>query len=204
MEICAFAFIMAYIDLIRGTNGKIRKVDETEFLPRFNIIGNKIGRLFVKEFAYKKNRVYYYKCICDCGKECIKRSSYLLNNKLYPHKSCGCWHTEITVSRSIKHGMTKSATFKAWLEIKQRCYNPLNSSYKNYGERGITVCDRWLHSFENFLADMGERPTSKHSIDRIDVNGNYEPSNCRWATNKEQCNNRRNNVTIEYKGKQKH
>ena len=84
--------------------------------------------------------------------------------------------------------------------MKQRCFNPKTAQYKNYGQRGITVCQRWLDSFDNFLADMGIAPSGM-SIDRVDVNGNYEPANCKWAANKEQQNNRRNNHRIEFNGK---
>ena len=88
----------------------------------------------------------------------------------------------------------------AWQAMNRRCYNPKCPDYQDYGARGITVCERWRDSFENFLADMGPRPSSKHSIDRIDVNGNYEPSNCRWATLKEQLRNQRRNPRYEFRG----
>lgn len=87
------------------------------------------------------------------------------------------------------------------MHIKDRCCNPSTKNYYNYGGRGVTICDRWESSFENFLEDMGRAPSLKHSIDRIDNNGNYEPSNCRWATQKEQLNNTRVNRRIEYNGK---
>ncbi len=104
------------------------------------------------------------------------------------------------------HGMSKgkgrrmSKLYQTWAEIKQRCLNPKSCNYPNYGARGVTVCDRWL-TFENFAADMGEPPTPKHSIDRIDNSKGYEPGNCRWATVKEQANNRRSNRLVTCRGK---
>jgi hypothetical protein len=88
--------------------------------------------------------------------------------------------------------MTETPEYKTWGNIRQRCYNPKHISYKYYGAMGVTVCDRWEKSFENFFADMGKRPSRDHSIDRKNPNGNYQPDNCRWATEKEQQNNRRN------------
>ena len=103
-----------------------------------------------------------------------------------------------------KHGHTvgsrKTPEYSSWHGIKARCYKPHNSRYSSYGGRGITMCDRWINSFENFLEDMGSKPTPKHSIDRIDVNGNYEPSNCRWATMEQQMLNKQNSKVITYKG----
>lgn len=145
----------------------------------------------------KQNGTYiaYWLCRCKCGKE-----TYLPTGNFYKDriKSCGC------LKNVDRHGMSKlnnkHPIYDAWSTMKQRCLNPKNSNYYNYGGRGISVCDRWLESFENFYADMGGKPTPKHSIDRIDVNGNYEPNNCKWATWDEQANNKRSNVMLELKG----
>jgi len=101
----------------------------------------------------------------------------------------------------ITHGQTCSFEYISWIGMFQRCNNPNDRGYSNYGGRGIKVCDRWFQSFENFLADMGKKPTPSHTIDRIDNDGNYTPENCRWATMQEQCRNRRNNRRITFQGK---
>ena len=102
----------------------------------------------------------------------------------------------------MKHGMTGTRIYKIWCKIKERCYNPNNRSYKNYGSRGITVCDEWRDDFQAFYDwAMSNGYADELTIDRISVNGNYEPSNCRWATNKEQCNNKRNNHILTYNEK---
>jgi hypothetical protein len=98
------------------------------------------------------------------------------------------------------HGKTASPEYEVWCGIKKRCYNARTVGYKNYGGRGITVCDSWLHDFAAFLADMGERPTPFHSIERVNNDGNYEPSNCRWGTRIEQNNNKRNNARLVVNG----
>lgn len=105
---------------------------------------------------------------------------------------------------SVTHGEAKkSKEYEAWCKIKGRCFNPNNKSFYNYGGRGVTVCDRWRLSFTNFLEDVGRAPSPKHSIDRIDNSGNYEPGNVRWATDIQQANNKRNNRFVEYKGQVK-
>jgi hypothetical protein len=96
--------------------------------------------------------------------------------------------------------MWKSPEYRAWQKMKDRCLNPKNKYFHHYGGRGITVCARWLESFQNFYADMGPRPFAKHSIDRVNNNGNYEPGNCQWRSRRAQNNNRRTNIVIEFNG----
>ena len=119
--------------------------------------------------------------------------------------SCGCLQKEISTARVVKyntkHGRHRTPEYNSWQGMKARCYTKTNPKYKDYGARGIKVCDRWLNSFENFLADMGEKPSPKHSIDRIDVNGDYCPENCRWATIEEQQNNMRKSLRITHNGR---
>jgi len=100
------------------------------------------------------------------------------------------------MARPISHGMSETPEHIAWLNMKSRCFNPNNKQYSDYGGRGITICDRWLNSSQNFLADMGTKPSPKHSLDRIDNNADYSPKNCRWATKAEQVNNKRNNKPL--------
>lgn len=147
-----------------------------------------------------------WSCICTCGTERRVKTQSLREGT---STSCGCSHRELTSKRfkgqthTIKHGHARnqksSPEYKSWGSMRHRCFNKNNISYKYYGGRGITVCERW-NKFENFLKDMGRRP-SKHSLERIDNNKGYGPENCRWATNLDQANNKRNNKYLTYKGK---
>ena len=104
----------------------------------------------------------------------------------------------------LKHGMYGKPEYNAYTQMKQRCYNIKHKRYKNYGERGIIVCDRWLYSFQNFIEDIGKKPCKNYSLDRIDINGNYEPNNCRWSTDYEQSTNKQNTVMYEINGVKLH
>lgn len=167
-------------------------------------IGDKIGRLTILEKETRningKNRFFCF-CQCDCGNSLwVRMDSIGLEYR--KTRSCGCYGRENSSILKSTHNQTKTITYKSWFSMKQRCYNPKNKSYKNYGARGIVVCDRWIHSFENFLNDMGERPSLSFSLDRIDSNGMYEPSNCKWSTMEEQQNNKRNSVKIKINNKE--
>lgn len=158
-----------------------------------DLVGQRFGRLLVKEFGgVYKNRRYHWDCICDCGNTVRVVRDNLVNGHT---QSCGCLSLEL----KTKHGKSKSRDYYIYHMMIQRCYNPKDSGYKWYGGRGVTVCGRWLESFENFYEDMGKRPKGM-SLDRKDNDGNYEPSNCRWATKEEQHSNTRSNVWLNHDG----
>lgn len=165
-----------------------------------DITGQRYGRLVVQGPVAAIKRKYHWHCICDCGTSC-EVSMYNLKNG--NTKSCGCLHKQIvsaTIAKTnLTHSHSFSKTYESWIGMKSRCNNPNASNYHNYGGRGIAVCDSWS-DFENFLADMGERPEGT-SIGRINVNGNYEPTNCRWETAKEQGCAMRTNILMSFDGR---
>ncbi len=134
-----------------------------------------------------RNRKRHYLRRCKCGTEITGSLTYVLLGK---SKSCGC----LNVINHTKHGMSNTMVHNIWGGMIQRCTNQKATAWKYYGGRGITICDRWAYSFENFFSDMGNPPSKKHSIDRINNDGNYEPGNCRWATASQQAKNRRRKI----------
>lgn len=169
--------------------------------PRLKLDGMTFGRLLVIKEVSVYCGASMWLCKCICGKEVIKKGALI---KCGAIKSCGCLSIETTIKNSTKHGQSlnnnKTKEYNAWQAMKMRCYQVNSKGYCNYGGRGIKVCDSWLNSFQNFFEDMGKKPTIEHSLDRIDVNGDYELSNCRWATRKEQGQNLRKTIIIECKG----
>lgn len=157
--------------------------------------GERYGRLTVKEFAGAGRSTDNYLTICDCGNSRIVDAPNLKSGRV---DSCGCLGRERHLAAVRTHGYTKTRTYRVWYGLKQRCNNPNAPNYRNYGARGITVCERW-QTFENFLSDMCECPPGL-TIERIDNNGNYGPENCRWATEIEQHRNTRRNINVTVNG----
>lgn len=162
--------------------------------PGIPEVGTRFSRWTLLERVMIGQRTHWV-CRCDCG---VQRTVAQGNLKSGASKSCGCLQRELNSTRSATHGLSNTRTYRIWKGIIKRCENPSASGYYKYGGRGIRVCDRWRTDYLHFLHDMGECPEGR-SIDRVDCNGNYEPSNCRWATPKTQANNTRRNVLFEGK-----
>lgn len=171
-----------------------------------DLTGRRFSRLRVIESAPTRvepsgAKATVWLCQCDCGTVKEVRAAGLKSGST---TSCGCYQAERTAEVSFRHGKAKrrrpSVEYTTWTRMITRCTNANLPGYADYGGRGITVCDRWRHSFQAFLDDMGLRPSPSHSLDRRDNNRGYEPDNCHWATDIEQCNNRRSTYHYQYQG----
>jgi hypothetical protein len=162
--------------------------------------GDRYGRLTIIREDKKKEKSRWFLCKCDCGDEKSLRLNDLRRGSI---KSCGCLLRETSAARKIKHGACETRLYSIWAHMKQRCLNEDNQDYKYYGGRGIIVCKEWMdfQSFNVWAIENGYDDSL--TIDRIDNNGNYEPSNCRWSSREDQVNNTRKTINICYEGKTK-
>lgn len=172
--------------------------------PRLHLIGQRFNRLLVigeapNYVSAKGQRHAQWLCRCDCGEEVVIRGSDLRAGRT---QSCGCWNSAVLVRRNWKHGATvrgkRNRAYQSWTGMKSRCSDPNSADWQHYGGRGIKVCTEW-EDFTRFLADMGEPPPG-HSLERIDVNGDYCPANCMWATAEQQAQNKRRALTVSIDG----
>lgn len=166
-------------------------------VKKIDVAGQKFGKLTAIHYSYsnKQGRAMWL-CQCDCGKETIVQVSKLLNGHT---QSCGCYHRERAALLHTTHNMRHTKIYEVWSHMIQRCINPKEKAYKYYGARGIAVCDKW-NTFDGFYEDMGSTYQKGYSIEREDVNGNYEPINCKWIPKKEQAWNKRNSQIYEIDG----
>lgn len=165
-----------------------------------NLTGLRFGRLTVVGFGGVEKNISRWVALCDCGVIIRTAGTQMRRGRT---QSCGCLHRELLGNRVRKHSSCSSPTYNSWRAMRARCLNRGSADFASYGGRGIGVCDRWVDSFPNFLADMGERPSLKHTLERKRVNGDYEPDNCRWATRQEQAYNKTNTRYLEYNGESK-
>ena len=163
-----------------------------------NLSGRRFGRLSVLSYAGRvgRSKISAWLCRCDCGTEKIILATRLSCGV----QSCGCLRMEAVVKSRRTHGMSKSAEYRIWCNMRSRCGDRSSKSYPDYGNRGIAVCQRWKDSFADFISDMGMRPSSLHELDRMDNQGNYERSNCRWVERLVNARNKRSNHRITFNG----
>jgi hypothetical protein len=169
--------------------------------PLKDYTGQKFGKLTALSLVERRaDNNHIWRFSCECGNQ---KDAGIKNVKSGHTTSCGCVFRSMMVKRNTKHGLSRqlASTYRSWKDMRSRCLNPRDFDYADYGARGIGVCERWS-DFAAFVADMGKRPKGK-TLDRIDVNGHYEPGNCRWADAKQQANNKRSNHTIKFNGETK-
>jgi hypothetical protein len=179
---------------------------QPQFTPKTrwfkDISGQRFGRLTaIDPVRSEKARNTFWRCLCDCGNEAIVRGTYLRSGHTL---SCGCWQTDNRYTARLTHGLSDHRLYRVWLQMIARCTDPTNAEYHNYGARGISVCPEWLISVGAYIDHVSALPNygkENYSLDRIDNDGNYEPSNMRWATQTEQNLNRRMTVKITFQGK---
>ena len=157
---------------------------------KLDLAGKRYGRLLVIRMDHiNKHQQTMWLCRCDCGNKTISNGSTLKDGRA---KSCGCWKADVARKQETTHGLSRSPEYRIYAYMKQRCLNPNYSKYHLWGGKGVKICKRWIDSFENFYADMGRKPSPRHSLDRYpDSSGDYKPSNVRWATASQQNSNRR-------------
>lgn len=168
-----------------------------------DLSGEKFNKLRVVELSHRdKSGKIHWTCLCDCGNITAVYGGHLKSERT---KSCGCIKVELlqNTKPGIKHNLSNTSEYNIWHSMKKRCYDPNNQSYKNYGGRGITVCNEWINDFKQFFKDMGPRSSPQHSINRKNNNDNYKPDNCEWSTLEEQNNNKRTTKKITYKNQTK-
>lgn len=162
-----------------------------------DLTGQRFTRLLVIErVANDRHNNTRWRCACDCGAELLVIAQPLRSGRT---KSCGCLTTDQLIGRLTRHNKSRTPEYRVWAEMLQRCKFADNEKYSRYAGRGICVCERW-HDFANFIADMGMRPSPRHTLERVNNDGNYEPDNCSWALRDAQNNNTSRNVRIIYKG----
>ena len=163
-----------------------------------NHSGSRFGKwVVISRAPNRASKRTVWNCRCDCGTEKEVATCHLVSGA---STNCGCTRPARTRAMRVIHGATKTDVYEIWCGMKARCSNPKHKAFHNYGKNGISVCEKWESSFDAFIEDMGPRPSSSHSVERIDGQKNYSPDNCKWATPKEQSNNTRRNHIVRIDG----